>query len=487
MSPATMAIRMTRHHIVGDQPDIHRNRIQLTSRLPELTEPVLKPMKRLYRKKTSASDIEKIILSLKSGLLAETTWSLDSLNMILRDDSCVNLCRLSNMPGLMNTLVDHWRDAVERLHSFVGVKEESSYTCIQNNKNLRNLKVTIMECETSHQVEFCTSTDDEPDGSIELNEAEGFIVPHPGSARSLTACNSQPDGLEIGQGYLSGKISVISNIFRNLSYIPGNEIFIASHHGFIVECVRVLNDRSVDYISDLEDILVVLSNISIYMDMTNFSSNLNQVMLASLLDWAVMEESFGLKLVQNPTLTVGNLVIEIISKLCFHRSNVENMLIMPSLDKIVILCSFLSKMLHSSLELSMIEMSISILYYIVSSDSEFLSAIASETGLISLFISFIQEADDRLRKYDHDMNTELKSIDTKMGMSLDTLRRIGFILSTLAQNSCISHLFMCEEPRLITLAMSKTLDQKVASYVCDALYTSSSHYETNRKVIKWGW
>jgi len=402
--------------------------------------------------------------------------------MILRDDSCVDLCRLSNMPGLMSTLVDHWHDAVQRLHSNVGVKDESTYTFIRSNKNLRNSKVTILECKTSHQVEFLTSpADDEPDGSIELDEAEGFIVPYPRSA--------QPDGLEIGQGncYLSGKISVITNIFRNLSYIPGNEHSIASHHGFIMECVRVLNDRSVDNLSELEDILVALSNISIYMDMTNFSSKLNQMMLASLLDWAILEESFRLKLIQKPTLTVGNLVIEIISHLCFRRSNVEKMLTMPSLDKVVILSKVISKMLHSSSEQSMIEMIISILYYIVSSDSEFLSAKASETGLISLFISFIQEADDRLRKYDHDMITDLKGIDLKMGMSLDTLRRVGFILLTLAQNSCNSHLFMCEEPRLITLAMSKTLDQKVASYVCDVLYTASSYYETKKKVIKWGW
>lgn len=49
------------------------------------------------------------MMSLKSGLLSETTWALDALNILLYDDHTVGYFLLSHLPGLLDNLLDHFR------------------------------------------------------------------------------------------------------------------------------------------------------------------------------------------------------------------------------------------------------------------------------------------------------------------------------------------------------------------------------------------
>lgn len=48
-------------------------------------------------------------MSLKSGLLSEATWALDTLNILLYDDNTVLYFMLSQLPGLLDNLIDHFR------------------------------------------------------------------------------------------------------------------------------------------------------------------------------------------------------------------------------------------------------------------------------------------------------------------------------------------------------------------------------------------
>ena len=42
----------------------------------------------------------------------ESTWALDTLNVLLYDDNSVSFFGLGNMPGLLDALVDTWRAAL---------------------------------------------------------------------------------------------------------------------------------------------------------------------------------------------------------------------------------------------------------------------------------------------------------------------------------------------------------------------------------------
>ena len=49
------------------------------------------------------------MMSLKSGMLAECTWAIDTLNILLHDDKTISYFHLPQLPGLLDTLMDHFR------------------------------------------------------------------------------------------------------------------------------------------------------------------------------------------------------------------------------------------------------------------------------------------------------------------------------------------------------------------------------------------
>jgi len=48
-------------------------------------------------------------MALKSGLLVESSWALNVLNIFLYDQNSVTQFRLSHLPGLLDAVVDHYR------------------------------------------------------------------------------------------------------------------------------------------------------------------------------------------------------------------------------------------------------------------------------------------------------------------------------------------------------------------------------------------
>eukprot|EP00096_Caligus_rogercresseyi_P001290 TRINITY_DN1204_c2_g1_i1.p1 TRINITY_DN1204_c2_g1~~TRINITY_DN1204_c2_g1_i1.p1 ORF type:complete len:1779 (+),score=632.85 TRINITY_DN1204_c2_g1_i1:577-5913(+) len=78
----------------------------------EATQPLL-----LKRRKYNKTDIQpvdgwRLVMTLKSGLLMESTWALDALNILLYDDNAFTYFGLSNMPGLLEALLEHWRSSL---------------------------------------------------------------------------------------------------------------------------------------------------------------------------------------------------------------------------------------------------------------------------------------------------------------------------------------------------------------------------------------
>ncbi|CAF0919497.1 unnamed protein product [Rotaria sp. Silwood1] len=66
---------------------------------------------KIKRKKLTAKDVTpvdpwKLMMSLRGGLLAETTWALDTINIMLTDDQTHTYFRLKQMPGLLQAIVD---------------------------------------------------------------------------------------------------------------------------------------------------------------------------------------------------------------------------------------------------------------------------------------------------------------------------------------------------------------------------------------------
>lgn len=82
---------------------------QFPSESIEAIKPVFIKRKRMTSKDLSQIDPWKLMMSLKSGLLAETTWALDVLSILLHDDSTYLYFSLQNLPGLLELLLEHFK------------------------------------------------------------------------------------------------------------------------------------------------------------------------------------------------------------------------------------------------------------------------------------------------------------------------------------------------------------------------------------------
>ncbi|KAJ8270971.1 hypothetical protein GJAV_G00121320 [Gymnothorax javanicus] len=87
----------------------------------EATQPVLKSRRKLTSKDTGTPEAWRVMMSLKSGLLAESTWALDTINILLFDDSTVSSFSLSQLPGFLELIVEYFRRC---LIEIFGILEE---------------------------------------------------------------------------------------------------------------------------------------------------------------------------------------------------------------------------------------------------------------------------------------------------------------------------------------------------------------------------
>ncbi|XP_063361134.1 trithorax group protein osa-like [Cydia amplana] len=74
----------------------------------EATAPAGEKRRRLTKADVAPVDAWRVVMALKSGLLAETCWALDILNILLFDDNCIGYFGLQHMPGLLDLLLEHF-------------------------------------------------------------------------------------------------------------------------------------------------------------------------------------------------------------------------------------------------------------------------------------------------------------------------------------------------------------------------------------------
>ena len=84
-------------------------------------------------------------MSLKSGLLSESTWALDTLNILLHDDSTVGYFHLKHHHSLLNTLVDHLSKVLQAVF-------RNEFDSIPNHPNVGCSGTdTIIDAACTHQ------------------------------------------------------------------------------------------------------------------------------------------------------------------------------------------------------------------------------------------------------------------------------------------------------------------------------------------------
>uniref|UniRef100_A0A3B3VCS8 AT-rich interaction domain 1B n=1 Tax=Poecilia latipinna TaxID=48699 RepID=A0A3B3VCS8_9TELE len=126
----------------------------------EATMPALKPRRKLTSKDCGTPEAWRVMMSLKSGLLAESTWALDTINILLYDDSTVASFNLSQLPGFLELIVEYFRRC---LIEIFGILEEFEVRTMAPKNNLDSEK-GLKEVEEKETRKGCL---DEPPAETE--------------------------------------------------------------------------------------------------------------------------------------------------------------------------------------------------------------------------------------------------------------------------------------------------------------------------------
>uniref|UniRef100_S4RJF0 AT rich interactive domain 1B (SWI1-like) n=1 Tax=Petromyzon marinus TaxID=7757 RepID=S4RJF0_PETMA len=74
-----------------------RRELCFPARSVEATQPTYKPRRKLTSKEVGSPEAWRVLMSLKSGLLAESAWAVDTVNVLLYDDTSVSSFNLSQL------------------------------------------------------------------------------------------------------------------------------------------------------------------------------------------------------------------------------------------------------------------------------------------------------------------------------------------------------------------------------------------------------
>ncbi|XP_071393571.1 AT-rich interactive domain-containing protein 1A-like [Centroberyx affinis] len=91
------------------QPPLIRRDVAFPPGSVEASQPHLKPRRRLTMKDIGTPEAWRVMMSLKSGLLAESTWALDTINILLYDDNSISTFNLCQLPGFLELVVEYFR------------------------------------------------------------------------------------------------------------------------------------------------------------------------------------------------------------------------------------------------------------------------------------------------------------------------------------------------------------------------------------------
>lgn len=139
----------------------------------EAAQPILIKKRKFTSRDLSQIEAWRLLMCLKSGLLAESSWALDVLTVLIHDDNTYLFFGLQNMPGLLDTLLEHYKKYLSEI--FEGLfTSKSTNNCINANQTV----VTASTSSTSFSSSSSSSkTGPSTDGPQSKSDDEELLLP----------------------------------------------------------------------------------------------------------------------------------------------------------------------------------------------------------------------------------------------------------------------------------------------------------------------
>ncbi|XP_018104067.2 AT-rich interactive domain-containing protein 1A isoform X1 [Xenopus laevis] len=173
------------HIVPTPTPPLIRRDITFPPGSVEATQPILKPRRRLAAKDIGTPEAWRVMMSLKSGLLAESTWALDTINILLYDDNSIMTFNLSQLPGLLELLVEYFRRCLIEIFGILReyeVGEHAQKTLLQPFPSDSSSLVSG-DAELGDEDDRRSMTDGDPQSEDEegFEEREAYNTPFSGN------------------------------------------------------------------------------------------------------------------------------------------------------------------------------------------------------------------------------------------------------------------------------------------------------------------
>jgi AT-rich interactive domain-containing protein 1 len=155
----------------------------------ESTQPMLYRRKRMTKHDVGPVDPWRIFMSLRSGLLAESTWAIDVLNVLLFDDSSIAYFGLVHLPGLLNLLLEHFQKSLadmfetKTMSNVAAIKDASDEECNKNGGDNNKLSSNLISNSDTgdtrcnkHDIHMPANREEE-NSSVDLGAVT--VIPNP--------------------------------------------------------------------------------------------------------------------------------------------------------------------------------------------------------------------------------------------------------------------------------------------------------------------
>ncbi|TXG72150.1 hypothetical protein EZV62_000729 [Acer yangbiense] len=215
---------------------------------------------------------KRIVLAIQSGLKSELTWALNTLTLLSfkeKDDMRKDSTPLAKIPGLLDALlqvIDDWRD--------IGLPKEH-----QKRPRLRTLGVNSIVSGFGHEYKALGSISNTlPHSGVGSGSSamETLVQKHAAKVRSSELWYDE-DGLfnldDEGRAEKQQCAVAASNIIRNFSFMPDNEVIMAQHRHCLETAFQCIEDHITEEEELVTNALETIVNLAPLLDLRIFSSS----------------------------------------------------------------------------------------------------------------------------------------------------------------------------------------------------------------------
>lgn len=307
------------------------------------------------------------------------------------------------------------------------------------------------------------------------------------------------------QDSLAKRCLCISNIVRNLSFIPGNDLDMSRHPALVLLLGKLLllhhqhpernrsppnfqrdeqQERGLSSCKEewwweclsvlRENAMVTLANISGQLDLSNYPDTICLPILSGLLHWMVCPSAEA----QDPfpsaaphsQLTPQRLVLECLCKLSILGDNVDLLLATPPFSRQEKLFTILVRYVGQRKAQVYREMAVAVLAHLAQGDPTAARAIAMQKSCVGNLVGFLEDGVS-MAQYQQNPHSLLHMGHPPMDPpSINMMCRAAKGLLAMAKVEENKTEFVLFENRLLDLSISSVLNPGVVAVICQVLF-----------------